>query len=358
MSTLDFFILLSVLFQKGFLFGLKKLVGITCDWSLIEGPPVSYQVPRNYHVLTTHHGVDVVFFADDSTISLASHKLSTIESSLQSDLKNIEKWCQVNKMIINVEKTKAMVISTKQKQTRSIDNFNLINLIMNNSKLKIVTEQKPLGILVTNTLNWNKHVDHVCKKIYKGIFALKKLKLYMDFKTRNLFFNAYILPHFDYCNTIWGHSEIQTRMLKLQKKSARYTGILDARLDADYSYPSRGLFKTLKWLPFISRVEFNTAILMYKSVNGQSPMYLKNMFQFCSDRHSHISRSITSLNLVPPPIKIQLFKHSFTYQGIVIWNSLSLNMKMAPSPSTFKRLYLEDMNNFQLCGPKHDKYNP
>ena len=160
----------------------------------------------------------------------------------------------------------------------------------------------------------------------------------MDFKTKNPFFNAYILPHFDYCNTIWGHSssEIQTRMLKLQKKSARYI------LDADYSYPSRGLFKTLKWLPFINRVQFNTAILMYKSVNGQSPMYLKNMFQFCSDQHSHLTRSITSLNLVPPPIKIQLFKHSFTYQGIVIWNSLSLNMKMAPSLSTFKRLYLEE----------------
>ena len=94
-----------------------------------------------------------------------------------------------------------------------------------------------------------------------------------------VFFNAYILPHFDYCNTIWGHSssEIQTRMLKLQKKAARYI------LDVDYSHPSRGLFKTLKWLPFLNRVQFNTAILMYKSVNGQSPIYLKNMFQFCSD---------------------------------------------------------------------------
>ena len=56
-------------------------------------------------------------------------------------------------------------------------------------------------------------------------------------------------------------------------------------------------------------------------------MYLKNMFQFCSDQHSHFTRSITSLSLVPPPIKIQLFKHSFTYQGI--WNFLSLNMKIA-----------------------------
>ena len=73
-------------------------------------------------------------------ISLAGHKQSAIESSLQDDLKNIEKWCRVNKMIINVEKTKAMVISTKQKETRSIDNFNL-NLFVNNSKSELVTEQ-------------------------------------------------------------------------------------------------------------------------------------------------------------------------------------------------------------------------
>ena len=78
------------------------------------------------------------------------------------------------------------------------------------------------------------------------------------------------------------------------------------------------LFKTLKWLPFLNRVQFNTAILMYKSVNGQSPIYLKNMFQFCSDQRGHLTRSNTSHNLVPPPIKIELFKHSFTYQGIVL----------------------------------------
>ena len=33
---------------------------------------------------------------------------------------------------------------------------------------------------------------------------------------------------------------------------------------------------------------------------------------------------------------------SFAYQGIVLWNSLSLNMKMAPSLSSFKKLYLDE----------------
>ena len=41
----------------------------------------------------------------------------------------------------------------------------------------------------------------------------------------------------------------------------------------------------------------------------------KNMFQFCSDQHGHLARSNTSLKLVPPSVKIQLFKHSFAYQG-------------------------------------------
>ena len=66
-------------------------------------------------------------------------------------------------MIINVEKIKAIVISTKRKQTRCIDNLNP-NLFMNNSKLELVTKQKLLGILVTDTLKWFKIVDQVCKE--------------------------------------------------------------------------------------------------------------------------------------------------------------------------------------------------
>ena len=89
---------------------------------------------------------DIDFFADDSTISLAGHRLSTIWSNLQSDLENIEKWCQNNKMIINVEKTKAMVIPTNQKQTRYIDNLNF-DLFMNNSKLETCHWAEMFGYL-------------------------------------------------------------------------------------------------------------------------------------------------------------------------------------------------------------------
>ena len=74
----------------------------------------------------TYNPVCYNVIADVSTISLAVHNISTIESSLKSGLENIEKWFQETKMINNGDKIKAIIkISTKQKQTRYISMLNL-----------------------------------------------------------------------------------------------------------------------------------------------------------------------------------------------------------------------------------------
>ena len=57
-------------------------------------------------------------FADDTTINFSHEDLSLINNVLQNELNNIKRWCDVNKLVINVTKTKAMVISTHQKRSR------------------------------------------------------------------------------------------------------------------------------------------------------------------------------------------------------------------------------------------------
>ena len=130
-----------------------------------------------------------------------------------------------------LKKTKVMLIATRRKLA-SLKKTS-VDLFINGYELENVSEQMLLGLTITNDLKWNKNVDLLCKKISNGIIVLRKLKTFLDIPTRTLFFNAYILPYFDYCCTIWGHasSEIKTLMLKLQKKCARYI------LDADISHP-------------------------------------------------------------------------------------------------------------------------
>jgi putative component of membrane protein insertase Oxa1/YidC/SpoIIIJ protein YidD len=45
----------------------------------------------------------------------------------------------------------------------------------------------------------------------------------VNHKTRILFYNAYILPHLDYCCSIWGDCSkyLLESLLKLQKRAAR-----------------------------------------------------------------------------------------------------------------------------------------
>ena len=55
-------------------------------------------------------------YADDATLSASSKldKPNHISSSLNSDLHNIEMWTKANKMVINEDETKAMLIVGKR----------------------------------------------------------------------------------------------------------------------------------------------------------------------------------------------------------------------------------------------------
>ena len=48
--------------------------------------------------------------------------------------------------------------------------------------------------------------QYVCRKVSFYIWLLPRIKSFLSIKHRTLFYNAYIQPHFNYCNIIWGNS--------------------------------------------------------------------------------------------------------------------------------------------------------
>ena len=104
---------------------------------------------------------------------------------------------------------------------------------------------------------------------------------YLPIPTRKLFVNAYILPHIDYCCTVWGNinSTLTDSMIKLQKGAARI--ILDNGIDT----PSVEMFNQLSWMTFPERVTFQKAVMMYKFFNNPTPSYLPAYFRMTSDIH-------------------------------------------------------------------------
>ena len=60
-----------------------------------------------------------LLFADGSSLDTSGKTLKEIEVSLQKSITDVSDWCKKNRMCLLLEKTKCMVITTRQKQERS-----------------------------------------------------------------------------------------------------------------------------------------------------------------------------------------------------------------------------------------------
>ena len=311
---------------------LKQVVSGVPQGSIL-GPLLFLIFINDLPLAIKHSTTDI--FADDTTLSVHNSSLNQIAESLTCDLVNVNSWCDLNRMSINVAKTKTMVVSSKPNANRIQNHLPFIEL--NNENIKYSSEEKLLGITIDRTLSWDKHVEIVLKKCNSLLYLLSRIKIFLTVPMRKLFFNAYILPHLDYCCVIWGNCNItqEDKLIRFQKRAARLI------LDKDFTTPSKSLFSELNWLTFPKRVKFQKAVLLYKIFNGLSPDYLRNIFTFTSDIHERTLRSSSQFQLYSPRPNTELFRKSFVYSGSIIWNSLPYYVKNANSVIHFKQLYLQ-----------------
>ena len=198
-------------------------------------------------------------FADDGTLHTANAYPPTITTFLNADLDNFSDWCDDNDMKNNTSKSKAMFLATKYTANKIMEDPP--NLTVKGEQIQVSeTKKKLLGVHINNSLNWYFHIESTLKKCNSLLFLINRIKQNLDVPTRKLFYNAYILPHLDYCCSIWGNAntELMNTVVKFQKRAAR--SILVKPIET----PSIKLFSEVKWMMFPDRVIYQKAILMYK----------------------------------------------------------------------------------------------
>ena len=79
---------------------------------------------------------------------------------------------------------------------------------------------------------------------------------------------------------------------------------------------------------------------MYKVYNNLGPGYLIELFQMREGRLNHTLsnlRSVANKNYVLPQAKCNLFKSSLSFSGVVISNSIPLEIKQSSSLNIFSK---------------------
>ena len=105
----------------------------------------------------------------------------TLQVIMNSDLDTIQTWLKVNKLTLNVKKTKYMLIGSRPKLDLVSNNF---AVKVDNIPIERVTVYKSLGVSVDEDLTWKAHIEEISKKISAGLSVLKRISPTTPFETR------------------------------------------------------------------------------------------------------------------------------------------------------------------------------
>jgi hypothetical protein len=252
-------------------------------------------------------------FADDTNLSCKGQSSADIEYKLNCDLDNIQKWLISNKLTLNLKKTEFMLIGSQQRLDKILETP---KILYGEHQIKRVREKTVLGLIIDDQLKWNRHNDEQCKKISKSIALLRKAKDFTSQEELVTIYNSLVLPHFNYCSTIWNDNNKShiDKLWKLQKRAALVI------TSSDYTIRSSQVFETLQWHPIKNLMDKRDLTMMFKVVKNIAPNYLTNMFRKCDN--SNYSLRSNNLKLSLPKPKTDFLKRSFSYRGAVAWNSL------------------------------------
>ena len=267
----------------------------------------------------------IKLFADDTSIYLSLNDVERRTIILNSDMKKINDWAKKWKVDFNPVKTELITISNKRlPETRPLS--------FGDRTLSNVTEHKHLGVILQNNCKWESHINFIISKARLQVACLRSFKYKLSRKTLEIMYKAFILPHFDYADTVWDNCNTSQsdELEKLNLDAIRTI------LGAVRGTSHQKLYEESGILSLKERRSRHKLVLFFKLTKKLTPHYLTNYLPpLVSEVNPYHRRN--PLDRYIPRSRIELYKQSFFPSTTALWNALPDFVKLSDSMAEFKR---------------------
>ena len=161
-----------------------------------------------------------------------------------------------------------------------------------------VSTMKYLGIDIDSKLNWDNHIDRLCRIISPKIGLLRRLRQIIPTACLTKYYMATLQSHIDYCLTVWGFTS-NKNLNRIQKFQIRAERIITN----NFNWDIRGvnIVKDLRWLNIKQRRDYFVGLLT-------------------SEIACRSTRSTSDNELFLPTANKAIYTSSLEHSGPLVWN--------------------------------------
>jgi len=126
----------------------------------------------------------IVLYADDSSLIVFGRDRLDLVYKMRAELRQVQTFCNQNRLMINVSKTKCMIFNNIRK-------YNFSNCFtVNNSSIEVVNHFKYLGFHLDDSLRFDTHINYLVSKISSCNAVLCRSRQYIPQRSSFLIFNS------------------------------------------------------------------------------------------------------------------------------------------------------------------------
>jgi len=138
-----------------------------------------------------------------------------------------------------------------------------------NARVQFTNNVNDLGVLLDSQLTMADHISAFSRSCFFQLRQLRSIKQSLTLEATKTLVHAFVSSRLDYCNSVLAgvSGQLLHRLQVIQNAAARLvTGV------RKYERMTPVL-RSLHWLPVRQCITFKTAVIVFKCLHGQAPLY-------------------------------------------------------------------------------------
>ena len=265
--------------------------------------------------------VKFLHFADDTTVYAEGNNISDLANMLSDELVKIDRWLTANRLSLNLEKTCYLIFSHSVIQEEVV-------IKVRDHILSRANHATFLGVNLDDKLKFDIHINNLIKRLSRAIGAIYRISFYVPPNVLKTLYFSLFYSIMIYGITVWGASSV-VNVNRIKALHVRILRILYS------SYSKSQLSCNL--MSFEQIYNYFCIIKFYKCIKLPHHSYFSQIFFNLAPDHNHRTRFLMDQQFNIPKFNKSLCHKFFTYQSIMNWNSLPIELRNVDNLILFKK---------------------